>query len=177
MKIGAKLKLLRLQCGLTQSELANRCDLTKGYISQLEHDFTSPSIATLVDLLQALGTNLQAFFRESQNEQIVFKNEDYFEKVFPEQKTTWLVPNAQKNMMEPIIMEISPKNKVLQDMPHDGEEFGYVLEGSITLIYDYNMYKLKKGDSFYFVADKVHSIENNTNSIAKIMWISTPPSF
>ena len=55
MVIGEKIKNLRLSCELTQEELADRCELTKGYISQLENDLTSPSIATLIDILSALG--------------------------------------------------------------------------------------------------------------------------
>ena len=46
MKIGAKVKELRVQKGLTQEELADRTELSKGFISQLERDLTSPSIAT-----------------------------------------------------------------------------------------------------------------------------------
>ena len=71
MEIGSKIKALRLQYDLTQEELANRCELTKGYISQLENDLTSPSIATLVDILSALGTTLKDFFAEEQEEKIV----------------------------------------------------------------------------------------------------------
>lgn len=59
MKIGAKVKELRVQKGLTQEELADRTELSKGFISQLERDLTSPSIATLMDILQALGTDLK----------------------------------------------------------------------------------------------------------------------
>ena len=49
MKIGSKLKELRIAKNLTQEELADRAELSKGFISQLERDLTSPSIATLVD--------------------------------------------------------------------------------------------------------------------------------
>lgn len=63
MKIGGKIKELRIQKSLTQEELADRCELSKGFISQLERDLTSPSIATLVDILQCLGTNLEEFFQ------------------------------------------------------------------------------------------------------------------
>ncbi len=52
MKIGEKIKELRIQKSLTQEELADRAELSKGFISQLERDLTSPSIATLVDMLQ-----------------------------------------------------------------------------------------------------------------------------
>ena len=82
MKIGNRLKELRIQKGLTQEELADRCELSKGFISQLERDLTSPSIATLVDILQCLGTDIREFFSESpKEEQIVFHDSDYFEKV------------------------------------------------------------------------------------------------
>ena len=61
MEIGPKIKRLRIQLGLTQEELANRCELSKGFISQLERDLTSPSIATLIDILECLGTSPRAF--------------------------------------------------------------------------------------------------------------------
>ena len=60
MEIGVKIKQLRQQRGLTQEELASRTELTKGFISQLERDLTSPSIATLMDILEALGTDWPA---------------------------------------------------------------------------------------------------------------------
>ena len=66
MKIGDKIKRMRIEKGLTQEELANRCELSKGFISQLENDLTSPSIATLIDILEILGTNLKEFFSDTQ---------------------------------------------------------------------------------------------------------------
>ena len=76
IELGSKLKEMRLRKNLTQEELANRCELTKGYISQLENDLTSPSIATLADLLQAPGRDLAAFFRVEEEEKIVFTKEE-----------------------------------------------------------------------------------------------------
>ena len=55
--ISSKVKRLRQANGLTLEELANRSELTKGFLSQLERDLTSPSVATLEDILEALGTN------------------------------------------------------------------------------------------------------------------------
>ena len=62
MDIGNKIRELRIQKGLTQEELADRAELSKGFISQVERDLTSPSIATLMDILQCLGTDLKDFF-------------------------------------------------------------------------------------------------------------------
>lgn len=64
MDLGAKLKELRTRKGLTQEELADRAELSKGFISQVERNLTSPSIATLTDILQCLGTTIGDFFRK-----------------------------------------------------------------------------------------------------------------
>ena len=86
MSIGGKLKELRILKGLTQEELADRAELSKGFISQVERDLTSPSIATLMDILQCLGTTIGEFFNEAPEEQIVFEKNDYFIKEDPELK-------------------------------------------------------------------------------------------
>ena len=77
MQIGTKIKGLRLKKGLTQEELGERTDLTKGYISQLERDLNSPSIETLFNLLEVLGCSPRDFFDDEQgNKKIVFRKED-----------------------------------------------------------------------------------------------------
>lgn len=179
MHIGFKIKELRIQKSLTQEELADRAELSKGFISQLERDLTSPSIATLVDILQCLGTNLEEFFSGTSAEQVVFKKTDYFEKNDTElrNQVKWIIPNAQKNMMEPILLNLDVGGSTYPDNPHEGEEFGYILNGSITLHIGNRTYKVKKGESFYFTANKQHYITASDKTGATMLWISTPPSF
>lgn len=179
MKIGAKIKELRIQKSLTQEELADRAELSKGFISQLERDLTSPSIATLVDILQCLGTNLEEFFTNTASEQVVFNKNDYFEKEDMElkNKIEWIIPNAQKNMMEPILLTLEPEGSTYPDNPHEGEEFGYVLNGSIVIHIGNKTYRAKKGESFYFTPSKKHYISATGKNGATILWVSTPPSF
>ncbi len=177
MELGIKIKELRLKKGLTQEELASRCELTKGYISQLENDLTSPSIATLNDILTTLGTSLNEFFSDDEYEQIVFKEEDYFEKDSDGSRLLWLVPTAQKNMMEPIVLELAVGAETEHDIPHDGEEFGYVLSGKIKLFIGKREAEAQKGESFYFKADRTHYIKNTGDETAVIIWLSCPPNF
>ena len=179
MDIGSKLKEIRTLKGLTQEELADRAELSKGFISQLERDLTSPSIATLMDILQCLGTTVSEFFQEEPEDQIVFQNEDYFEKIDSElgSKTEWIIPNAQKNMMEPIRLTLAPGGATYPDLPHEGEEFGYVLQGSVKIHVGNKVYKAKKGESFYFTPHAKHYIEASSSSGARLIWVSTPPSF
>lgn len=178
MDIGKKIKDLRVSQDLTQEELATRCELTKGFISQVERDMASPSISSFIDILSALGTNPSEFFTE-ENEQIVFKDEEFIEYEDEENKITinWLVPNSQKNLMEPTIIDIYPSGKTKIIYPFEGEEFGFVLEGEINLIYGDEILNVKSGESFYFEANKEHYIENSGNKMAKVIWITSPPNF
>ena len=176
MDIGLKIKNLRNLKNLTQEELANRCELTKGYISQLENDLTSPSIETLKDILNALGTTFSEFFDETDT-QIVFKTDEYIEKIQDGITIKWLVPSSQKNSMEPIIVTLEPNAKSEKDMPHEGEEFGLVTQGKIELTLGKKNYKVNTNETFYFVANKPHYIKNISNTPAKIIWVSNPPNF
>lgn len=177
MSLGSKIKDLRVLNQLTQEELADRCELTKGYISQIENDLTSPSISTLVDILSALGTNLKEFFSDEADEKIVFNKDDYFEKEAEYGSITWLVPNAQKNEMEPILLTLEGEKETDIDMPHEGQEFGYVLSGEVEIHTGSRVFKCKKGDSFYYTTDKNHFIKNRKKETAKIIWVSSPPNF
>lgn len=177
MQLGTKIKDMRLQLNLTQEELADRCELTKGYISQLENDLTSPSIATLGDILDALGSSFSEFFRDVKNEKVVFSEGDYIEKEADGLVQNWLVPNAQKNLMEPLSVELAPHASTAEDVPHEGEEFGFVLDGKITLTLGKKKYVCRRGESFYYSADSTHKISNESNAKARFIWISSPPNF
>ena len=178
MEIGVKIKQLRLQRGLTQEELAARTELTKGFISQLERDLTSPSIATLMDILAALGTDVAGFFRETQEDQVAYSTDDMFVKEEADGYTIqWLVTNAQKNALEPILVTIPAGVSGVEDDPHEGEEFGYVLAGRITLRTGKREYTIKTGGSFCLHPSTTHSLHNSGKTKAKVLWVSTPPSF
>lgn len=180
VNIGVKLRELRLQKNLTQEELAARCELSKGFISQVERDLTSPSIATLIDILESLGTTPQSFFTDDSTEKLVFSPADMFQKQDNEEKSgkiTWLVPDAQKNSMEPILLELDAGGETMEIPPHDGEEFGYVLSGRILLRIGKQEYIVKKQYSFCLHPASSHSLRNIGTTPAKVIWISNPPNF
>ena len=167
MDIGHRMKELRIQYGLTQQELADRSELSKGFISQLERGLTTPSIGTLLDIIQCLGTTPAEFFTE-----------DYFEKNYKKRKCRieWLIPNAQKNTMEPVLLTLAPGGKSETLAPKESEEFGYILKGSVRLHYGTRTYIVHEGESFYFTAAKKHYIEACQEE-ASLIWISNPPCF
>ncbi|MBO8434648.1 MAG: helix-turn-helix transcriptional regulator [Tyzzerella sp.] len=177
MDIGQKIKKLRVQKGLTLEELASRSELTKGFLSQLERDLTSPSISTLNDILEALGSSLSEFFMEEKEEKVVFQKSDFFIDERDDYTINWIVPNTQKNSMEPILIEIPMGGSSFELEPHSGEEFGYVLEGNVTLVCGDKKYTVKKGETFYMNGKNFHYIENTKKTVAKVLWVSTPPLF
>ena len=177
--IGDRIKKRRQKLGLTQEELAARTELSKGFISQLERNLTSPSITTLMDILEALGTDISDFFARDVDEKVVFTPEDMFVNEDAEAGSSicWLIPNAQKNALEPIMVTVKPGGSTYPDDPHEGEEFGFVLSGSVTLVLGMRRFRLKKGDSFCFKPAEEHYITNNTQREARVIWVATPPSF
>ena len=180
MDIGGTLKSLRLARNLTQEDLADRCELTKGFISQVENNLTSPSIATLSDMIECLGSSLEEFFSARQQERVVFGKDDMFEKVDEESlrgSILWLVPSAQKNMMEPMLVRLGPGGRTAEIPAHEGEEFAYVLSGRIQLVLGQVKYPLKQGESFCLHPRAPHYVENPGNKEAQFLWTSTPPSF
>ena len=76
MKIGERIRNLRQSSNLTQEELADRANLTKGFISQIERDLTSISLDSLAQILEALDENISDFFRETSEEKIVYREKD-----------------------------------------------------------------------------------------------------
>lgn len=177
MDIGKKLKKYRTQNDLTLEELASRCELSKGFLSQIENDITSPSIATLNDIVEVLGMNLSEFFKDEKAQQIVFTEEDYFEDEKENRKLTWLVPNAMQNEMEPILLQLAQNTQSDIVLPHEGEEFAYVLKGRVSLVFGEQEHELKEGDVFYFSSTESHYLINHHAKVAHIIWVSTPPIF
>lgn len=177
VEIGRKIKQYRLKLDLTQEELAQRTELTKGYISQLENDLCSPSIATLQDILNILGVSLQEFFAEPKKEKIVYTPEDYFVSKNGNGTNTWLIPNSQTKEMEPIILTLPTNGTCEERLPFEGEEFGYVLSGKIEIITLKEKFKLNAGDSFSIDGKKQHTIKNINKGESQVLWVTTPSNF
>lgn len=177
--IGKRIRQLRIKNDLTLQELASRTELTKGFLSQLERNLTSPSIQTLEDIAEALGTTMSRFFTDDAEEKVVFTKDDVFVDEEEEYTVNWIVPNAQKNAMEPMILQLKSGGSSEEIAPNEGEEMGYVLNGRILLFNgsDKKGIPVKKGETFYMKSDRTHHLENHTGITASVLWISTPPEF
>lgn len=176
LKIGAKVKALRLASDLTQEELADRAELTKGFISQLENDQTSISVDSLADILSALGVSMTEFFSDATEQRAVFSPGDRVE-VTGMGATMFeiLVPSSTNNIMDPLLVELKPGERLEKMKPGPGEQFGYVLKGTISLRLEQHRYDIPRGHCFYFESDRSSQIANRGKSIAQLLWVVTPP--
>ncbi|MFH1687737.1 MAG: XRE family transcriptional regulator [bacterium] len=176
LEIGHKIKALRLASDLTQEELANRAGLSKGFISQLENDQTSVQIDTLSDMLEALGISLSDFFSESNVEKVVFGPDD---RVAVDGTGACsfelLIPGSTNNQMDPVLVTLQPGESLEKRGPHPGEQFGFVLKGTVTVQLGKKVYKVRSKSCFCFESDREHQIRNDNGAPASLLWVTTPP--
>ena len=176
MEIGHQLRALRIQKGLTQEELAERTDLSKGYISQLENDLSSPSMDTFFDILEVLGCPAADFFDEGPEEALtIYREEDMtmMEDAKHHTTVTWLNPDSNEHEMEPVILEFAVGGAYKTFQPSLAETFGYVLEGSIQVKVGKQVEVVSKGEAFYFEAKAKHQISNAAKTTSKVLVVAT----
>ena len=116
-------------------------------------------------------------FRVMRERDPVCRKEDVFIKENDGVTIHWLIPNAQKKDIEPIMVTLQPGGRTETDLPHMGEEFGHVLAGAVTLMLGGKAYRVRKGDSFSFKPSSQHYLENTGKTPATVLWVCTPPNF
>ncbi len=180
VKIGEKIKNLRLAQELTQEDLANRSDLTKGFISLLERDLQSPSLDTLEQILKALDIRAGEFFLDEGATDVVSRREHRVtirDKEEAGVKREVLIAGAQDRKMDLLLVTLDPGASTYQERSHSGDECGFVLTGKIAINLGKKTYLAAAEDSFYYTANKKHWIENKSDKAARLLWISAPPAF
>lgn len=175
MDIGQRLKDLRIRKNLTQEELGERVDLTKGYISQLEHNQGSPSMETFFDLLNVLGETPAAFFNEGPADQIVYPEAEQTDFTDDERGYTlrWLVPESNENEMEPVALTLQPGGTFKTFEPSPAETFIDVQDGAVTLVLGKTRHVAKEGETIYFHATQQHQLVNAGQVPCQLILVAT----
>jgi len=174
--LGQKIKELRQASDLTQEELANRSNLSKGFISQLENDLTSIQIDSLADILEALGVGLSEFFSDAPDQKVVFgKSERVDVDGMGISSFQLLVPSSTNKTLDPILLQLEPGEKLERRDPHPGEQFGFVMSGTVSVTVGRRTHKVAPKGCFHFESDKPSQIANEGNRPATILWVVSPP--
>jgi transcriptional regulator with XRE-family HTH domain len=167
LHIGKKIRELRKKGGLVLQDLSDRTGLSKPLLSQIEKEVVSPPIATLLKISKALNTNISFFFQNDGPEEkvvVVRKDESkvidsrYFGREESGYYYEALAFKKPKKYMEPFLVEFKRKRvDQLSYFSHDGEEFIYLLEGTLEFRTEGQQYILQPGDSLYFESSIPHA--------------------
>ncbi len=183
MDIGAKLKSIRQDRGLSQRELAARAGLTNGTISLIEQNRTSPSVASLKSLLDAIPMSMAEFFAtlESDDAPKIFYKASELTKITPDlpgQVSLRQLGDAQNHTLQ-VLHETYPPGADTgpEEITHEGEEAGIIVRGSIELTVDGETSVLEAGYGYLFDSRKPHRFRNIGSEICEIVNACTPPSF
>ncbi|UOD34252.1 helix-turn-helix domain-containing protein [Deferribacteraceae bacterium V6Fe1] len=175
-----KLKSLRKSQGVSLLQLANAIGKTKSYISMIENNKATPSISTLKQIASFFGLTLADFFEDEDNRlhinKEVFKLDDDARLIYSKkgEYNLYLLIDNPKLKMKTYLVELMPNGGYEQELKHEGEEQGYILEGKIQLSLDGVTHELEKDEYFYFNSSKKHKVKNISNKVAKIFWVYLP---
>jgi len=179
-QIAKKLASLRKKHNMTLKEVAAKADCTDVYVSLCERGRAMPSISSLKKFANAFGLTIVDFLTEdSTPDSILMKEKERIEIKYPRGDVfaQLLVRKVSQKRMQPLYKKIKPGAGTDGLYHHDGEEFGIILKGQLTLTIGDKTFNLKKNDSFYFRSSKPHGFTNDGKDECIAIWIISPPTF
>ena len=180
--VGLKIKGLRESKNLSVEEIAERSGLTVEQINSIENDVNLPSLGPLIKIARALGVRLGTFMDDNdalgpvvtrakdreRDSSISFSN-----GATDARKHMEYHPLAQQKAgrhMEPFVIDIHPEETPeFQLSAHEGEEFIYVMQGEVEIVYGKETYALKEGDSIFYDSIVKHHVHGAPGKSAKIL--------
>lgn len=181
--VGPRIRRRRRFRDLTLSQVAERAGCSESMVSKIETMRVNPSLTLLRRLAAALEINVAALFEDAPQDQIVSRRGDRprldgdtlrsGDGVILER----LAPHAEGVALQANIHILLPGGASDGLISHVGEEIGYLLEGVVDLIVEDTTYRLEAGDSFHFRSERPHGYRNAGDSVARILWVNTPPTF
>lgn len=180
--VGSKIKGIRESKNLTIEEIAENSGLTTQQIASIENDENLPSLGPLIKIARALGVRLGTFMDDNDalgpvvcrakdrdlNSSISFSNGASDARKHMEYHP--LAQHKAGRHMEPFVIDIHPEEKTdFLLSAHEGEEFIYVMQGEIEIVYGKETYNLKEGDSIFYDSIVKHHVHGAPGKSAKIL--------
>ena len=183
-EVGNLIRSVRTHRGWTLRDLSERCNRSVGFLSQVERGQCSPGITSLSAICNALGVSLSEVFSKCENSEgalslpgepseiIKAANRPYIQISSTGIKYQFLSGEFPERLFEIMIGEFPPHYHY-PPVPHEGEEFGFVLEGRLKLKIRKETYGLGAGDSYHFSATTPHGYETGEQGGARVLWVQT----
>ena len=180
--VGLKIKGIRESKNLSIEEIADRSGLSVEQIVSIENDQNLPSLGPLIKIARALGVRLGTFMDDNdslgpvvcravdreRDSSISFSN-----GAVDSRKHMEYHPLAQQKAgrhMEPFVIDINPEESPeFQLSAHEGEEFIYVMQGEVEIVYGKEVFRLEEGDSIFYDSIVKHHVHGAPGKSAKIL--------
>ncbi|WP_051332762.1 helix-turn-helix domain-containing protein [Cucumibacter marinus] len=172
--VGANIRARRRQLGMTLQQLCDRAELSVGYLSQIERDNATPSLATLAQIATSLGVGVDYFIAQPKVEDALTRASDRPQFSVGGSSIIYERLGAEfpGNTLSGYIMHVPP-GYVSETVHHEGEEIIYVLEGTITQFLDGETLTLRAGDCLHYRGNRPHAWSNPTEEPARLLWTGT----
>jgi transcriptional regulator with XRE-family HTH domain len=177
--VGARLRFLRQQQNITLEQLSTRSGLTKSFLSKVERGISVPSISTAKSLAESFGLTVSQLLGEQQSENSVClvrrgERRSFMKTSGPNGYDYEMIAGAkQYKRMEPYIMRPPMRFQDGRKFDHLGEEFMFVLAGSIEVELAGKTYELNRGDSLYFDSHFSHRTRSLGGRNAEVLVVIT----
>ncbi len=165
--------------GKTIPDLAEASGLSRGFISQVENDRSSPSISSLGKIAEALDVPLPyLLLREEEEPRIIQRSQRHKVRLGEEGVSVEVLSPYGQNSLEMLYMRIPPgRASSKEHRTHEGKECHLVVEGSVQANYGGQTYNLEEGDSFIWDGSVPHRLQNTGRKTAVVIIALAPPSF
>jgi quercetin dioxygenase-like cupin family protein/DNA-binding Xre family transcriptional regulator len=177
--IGRELRALRHRKGLGLAQVAEATDISKSFLSLVEVGKSDITFSRLMRLVSFYGISITDLVPGQGDAGLVsvLRSGDQKVMAFPAEgiRDVVLTPDTKRTML-PILAEFEPGAKNVEPSVHDGEEFVYVLEGSIVVHFDgAESITLEQGDCLYFAAELPHTYDNPARKPSRLLLVVSPP--
>lgn len=180
MDIGNRLKAVRTRAGLSQRELAKRSGVTNGFISQIEKNQVSPSVASLRKVLEGIPMSLANFFTDEteMDTEVIFRA-DEMPDLGSHPISYRLVGHSRANRTIGMLKEVLPPgaDTGAEMLSHEGEECGIIIAGSAEVTVGEQVYLLQPGDGYYFDSRTPHRFRNAGDQVCVLISANSPATF
>ncbi len=172
--IGAKIRRVRHERGLTLDTVAGRTGLTAAMVSMVELGRVAPSFGTLIAIASALNIHMSDLFYvpETAVREPVRRKADQVTFESAAGVLRRLVQIDDSRGLEFVVNEYGPRtSNAATALRHAGYEYGVLLDGSLVVELDGEPYELKPGDSISYASTTPHRIVNDGAKTARAVWV------
>lgn len=177
--LGARLQRLRKRQNISLRDLGTATQLSASHLSAIERSVSHPSVAVLQRLAAALGTNMiQILGGAAVANQLVVKPDERRPLDAKLNGVEIQQLFRVETVLESLLFIVEPGADSGESYQHDGEEFLFMLEGTLDFVLDETeSFTLKPGDSMTFSSHRPHRFANASSQTATVLWVNTPPTF